>query len=118
MRVYVYFNLHKKLFSIRAMNGPMKGKVIGHASEVVLQDVTFKVSQAGRMRVLREKKKNVHAGIVGTIASWTDAPHSEIGRGVTYNPYKYEQFVTIDNDMPIMSAKFAVLVGKRITAWN
>jgi hypothetical protein len=98
MRVFVYFNLHKKCFSIKALEGERKGLVIAHRDLVVLENCRFKVSEAGRQRVLREKRKNVHAGVSGT---WTetvrdnaDFEHlSILGRAVTYNPYKYDSFV-------------------------
>lgn len=70
MRVFVYFNLHKKCWSIRAMEGNQKGRVIAHAQAVELANCTFKVSEAGRQRVLREKRKNVHAGVVGDIIAF------------------------------------------------
>ncbi len=66
MRVYVYFNLHRKCFSIKALEGAMKGRVIAHRDNVLLFHTTFKVSQAGRERVIREKRKNVHAFSVNT----------------------------------------------------
>lgn len=68
MRVFVYFNLHRKCWSIKALEGPSKGRVIGHADYVDLACVEWKVSEAGRQRVIREKKKNVHAGAIGTTA--------------------------------------------------
>ena len=37
MRVKVYFNLHKKLFSVVAMEGASKGRVIKHVSEIDLE---------------------------------------------------------------------------------
>jgi hypothetical protein len=46
-RVYVYFNLHRKLWSVRALDGPHKGRVIAHKRGVVLQDVSPRVSQSG-----------------------------------------------------------------------
>ena len=61
-RVQVYYNLHKKCLSIR-----YKGKVIEHAREVTLTDARFHVQPAGRARVLREKKKNVHAYVSGKL---------------------------------------------------
>ena len=64
MKVYVYFNLHKRCFSVKALEGQAKGLVIAYANDVVLFDPVFKVSKAGRDRVLRERKKNVHAGVV------------------------------------------------------
>jgi len=98
MKVFVYFNLHKKCFSIKALEGAMKGRVIAHRDNVLLFRATFKVSQAGRERVLREKRKNVHAGVCGT---WHDSGNDhgtlssvkERGELVTYNPYKYTTFV-------------------------
>ena len=66
MRVFVYFNLHKKCFSIKALEGADKGRVIAHRDTVVLDGCKLLVSEAGRQRVLREKRKNVHAGVSGT----------------------------------------------------
>ena len=59
-RVYVYFNLHKRMWSMR-----QSGKVIGHYHDLYLKDAKYLVSEAGRKRVLKEKKKNVHAGVSG-----------------------------------------------------
>ena len=98
MRVFVYFNLHKKCFSIKALEGDRKGRVIAHRDVVVLENCKFKVSESGRQRVLREKRKNVHAGVTGV---WMDDAREQshfefltiVGRQVTYNPYKYSSFV-------------------------
>ena len=67
MKVFVYYNLHKKLWSVKALEGPQKGRVITRSWYVTLLDAKPRVSQAGRNRVLREKRKNVHAGLVGTL---------------------------------------------------
>ena len=99
IRVFVYFNLHKKCFSIKALEGERKGLVIAHRDLVILTKCKFKVSEAGRQRVLREKKKNVHAGVTGI---WIDGDIRDekcfeflgtVGRQVTYNPYKYSSFI-------------------------
>jgi len=98
MRVFVYFNLHKKCFSIKALEGDRKGRVVAHSTTVLLEGCKFKVSEAGRQRVLREKRKNVHAGVTGV---WINGDRVEshyeflsmVGRQVTYNPYKYSSFV-------------------------
>ena len=103
MKVFVYFNLHKKCFSIKALEGAMKGRVVAHRDNVLLFHATFKVSQAGRERVLREKRKNVHAGVCGT---WHDSGTDNVtlssvkerGEVVTYNPYKYTTFVYKDDE--------------------
>lgn len=100
MKVFVYFNLHKRLFSVKALEGANKGRVIAHVDNVSLSDVTFKVSQAGRQRVLREQRKNVHAGVVGTLTPMLWGT----GLQVTYNPYKYDTFVCKDTELPILAA--------------
>jgi len=95
MKVFVYFNLHRKLWSVRNVK---TGRVIDHTDYIVLTDVKFKVSQAGRQRVLREKKKNVHAGVQGYVANDEDIKSIRIlGKqgSVTYNPYKYDSFVMV-----------------------
>lgn len=103
MRVFVYFNLHKKLWSVRALEGPDKGRVIQHATALCLADCTFKVSEAGRERVLRERQKNVHAGVVGTLVASPDAALSPSHR-ITYNPYRFSTFVNTDTLAPIYAA--------------
>ncbi|SVD12165.1 uncharacterized protein METZ01_LOCUS365019, partial [marine metagenome] len=41
MRVEVYRNLHKGCFSVRALNGEDKGRVIDHVQSIMLRDATF-----------------------------------------------------------------------------
>jgi hypothetical protein len=96
MKVFCYFNLHRKCWSIKALEGSQLGRVVAHALQVNISNATFKVSESGRQRVLREKRKNVHAGVVG---QWdgqcnADAP-AWLGEGmpVTYDPYLYSSFV-------------------------
>jgi|TARA_R110001592_G_scaffold341348_2_gene630251 hypothetical protein len=87
MRVEVYYNLHKNLFSVRH-----KGKVIAHVYNVQLEDVTFAVQAAGNRKVREEGKKNVHAFVRGTLVEQPDLFSSD-SVAVTYNPYKYTTFV-------------------------
>jgi len=62
-KVFIYRNLRDKCWSIRSLK---TRRVIGYASSIALDDVTFSVSEAGRQRVIREGRKNVHAGAIGT----------------------------------------------------
>lgn len=93
MRVFVYRNLHKKLWSVRAMEGPDKGRVILHATSLSLANCTFKVSEAGRQRVIREKRKNVHAGVQGTLVEAVSPAKCQ--RKITYDPYRFNTFVDV-----------------------
>lgn len=97
MKVFVYKNLHATrknggitVYSVKALNGPDKGRVIARSSHVLLEDVRPKVSEAGRQRVIREGRKNVHAGLVGNLRSLDRRPFH--GESITYNPYKYDGF--------------------------
>jgi hypothetical protein len=113
MRVEVYWNLHKRLFSVRALEGENKGRVIKHAYGVTLKDAKFVVQPAGRERVRREGKKNVHAFVRGRLADYDRAP--KMSYPVTYNPYMYDTFVDADNKSPVHEASIVamdVMLGK------
>ena len=64
MRVQVYWNFTRKLWSIRDKTSR---RVIQRAPGLLLTDATYHVSEAGRQRVLRDQKKNVHAYIEGEL---------------------------------------------------
>jgi hypothetical protein len=104
MRVAVYYNVHRKLFSIKALEGKSKGRVVAHIGDLALRDASFKVSEAGRERVLREGIKNVHAYIVGILAY----PNGTASKGnrVEYNPFKFSSFVWSKSRDAVHSAKW------------
>lgn len=119
MKVFVYFNLHKKCFSIKSLEGPERGRVIAHRHIVFLKDVVFKVSEAGRQRVLREKRKNVHAGVIG---QWHfDLSEQDLSlmyreRLVKYNPYQSGSFMVFHEGKatPVYSAPQAYLANGQV----
>lgn len=110
MKAMVYWNLHKKLWSIKALEGEHKGRVIAHSDAFTLTDCVFKVSEAGRQRVLRERKKNVHAGVVGTLASLGPSP-TDGGTAITYSPYRGPTFRRADTDEPVARAAWVCGTG-------
>lgn len=123
MKVFVYFNLHRKCLSVKALEGPQKGRVVAHAKAVALSGVTFKVSEAGRQRVIREQRKNVHGGVVGQWDGHGDARMPfEFGNAdvsvtvVTYNPYKAATFVERATGAPMLQADMAYVIGSTIWA--
>ena len=114
MKVFVYWNLHKLVWSVKALEGKDKGRVIRHTKEITLYACTFKVSQAGRQRVLREQCKNVHAGVVGKWIGGTEGiAFKEYYFPVTYNPYKYETFVHRETQEPVMHAGCVYMTDNR-----
>ena len=115
-KVRVYFNFHKKLFSVQEkVDG--RWKVVNHTNTIYLHNVSFKVSEAGRQRVLREKKKNVHAFIEGERLPFVPSSFT-YDSTVTYNPYKNPTF-TISNhyNKPIDKAKYVAIVDGMVRAF-
>jgi hypothetical protein len=96
-RVYVYFNLHKKVWSVR-----QSGKVVEHTKNIMLKDCRFLVSEAGRKRVLREKKKNVHAGVSGYVVDSIPEYKVYSEAKLTYNPYVHKGFVAVNDPYEIV----------------
>jgi hypothetical protein len=110
--VDVYFNLHKRLWSVRDRK---TRRVVAHLDGITLSDVTFKVSAAGNERVRAEGRKNVHAFARGTVVatvSFYGPSQSEPATFITYNPYENTTFVRKDTGTPIHTAPMAWL-GKR-----
>ena len=105
MRVEVYFNLHKHLFSVRSARS---GRVILHTDRVHIHNPEFVVREGGRQRVLREGKKNVHAFVRGDATYFSDKDRPMLDN-VGYNPYKYDSFVKWIDKSPVRKAKRAYL---------
>ena len=100
IKVEVYFNLHKRVFSIRSCR---TGRVIHHAKHVHIVNPKFVVREGGRQRVLRERKKNVHAFVRGNLTAFKDNP-SRLADTIGYNPYKYDSFVNVTDEEPVYKA--------------
>ena len=128
MRLEAYYNLHKKCISARPIGGSVK-----HYEFLSLDDASFSVQPAGRKKVLKEKKKNVHAFVRGNLLTSgepyqrrhdydgvnidlsvdrfrEDARYDE----VTYNPYKYESFVRKHNEQVVKYAPHVWIIDKHI----
>ena len=134
MRVEVYFNLHKKLWSVRDLS---TGLVVGHVDEIAIKDPSFAVQPAGRRKVLREGRKNVHAFVRGERIERPQLTADDVWFGsnpVYYNPYKCctacgtlelcagldtcrATFITKPEGAPIHGAGLATLSGRAVTAY-
>lgn len=120
MKCFVYRNLRKGgvVYSIRALEGDYRGKVIAYASALHMENVYFQVHQSGQVRARREKQRNVHAGLVGDV-TWIAEyemrlPNDLVTEGyermtggdlVTYNPWRFDTFVHKHSSEPIVYAK-------------
>jgi hypothetical protein len=107
MRVFCYRNLHHKgvIWSVRDVRS---GLVVDRAKRVVIKDAQLAVSTAGRLKVLKERRKNVHAGVRGerlkrlpkNLTGWVKA---------RYNPYEVNSFVLTDTGESVFAVRYAVL---------
>lgn len=106
MIVQIYKNLHltraakTPVYSVRDKK---TRKVIRWVSEICLKNCKFKVSEAGRQRVLKTKSKNVHSVIEGEICK----SNFFVGRKIYYNPYKTDQFTDLTTGEKVYNCKFA-----------
>ena len=116
-KVEVYWNLHKKCWSIRHAHG----KLIAyrpHRNYLEMQDVAWVVQQGGRERVLREGKKNVHAFARGVLKDFCDEELrfyvDDEPKHVTYNPFKHNHFTDRKTGEPVRTSDLAVMGSKTV----
>jgi len=118
----VYRNLHKNCFSVR-QNGRVVEYINDENDIAELHNVTFAVQPAGRAKVLKEKKKNVHAFVRGNLhMTIRHDRRSDLdgwdqfyvwAREVKYNPYKMDSFYYVDTEEPVKYAdKVLIYYGK------
>jgi hypothetical protein len=94
----IYRNLHKGNFSIQSYIEDKRGyRVTDRASTVILVDCTFRIYEAGRQKVIKEKRKNVHAYVEAISYRHIkgDVDVSSL-REIYYNPYNLDSFVYKD----------------------
>ena len=114
--VFIYRNVRIHKYSIRSHATKI---VVGHSSTVVLLGPKFIVSEAGRQRVLRQKVKNVHAGVRGGLyeENMDISPYTKEKYRVYYNPYKTKGFTNKDGQI-IAAAEIAVLTENGVFAYG
>ena len=115
-RVRIYRNLNKGSLSVKDWDrqSDTYGKVIDRPNAFFVSHPRFVVSKAGRDRVLREKRKNVHAFVQGhPVKGYRKAVllqqhrfNPKKGKRVYYNPYESEWF-TDDNGNSVHEANWA-----------
>jgi hypothetical protein len=124
-RVEVYRNLDYRddtVYSVRTTHDRL---VCRYVKGIVIKGAIFAVGPKGNQRVRDEKRKNVHAVVRGNWLTYSDhdanvpMPSSKdmlretktmaledenigwVWSRITYDPYKYKTFVTVDDEKPI-----------------
>lgn len=114
MKAKVYRNLHRNCFSV--MRDKTR-RVESHQQVVFMKNVTFKVSSIGRSRVLREKRKNVHAFVCGEVAKKIVFPNLQ-PKEAFYNPYMVEKFTDVESAKSVEKASCVLLAPGKIYYWE
>lgn len=106
---YLYRNLHTNTFSIR-----FKGLVIKHPTSLIMNNVSFKVNENSRKRVVKEKRKNVHAFL--TFDGYEEVKFIDISnkKEIYYDPYIYKNFIIKSTKKPIFEIKTAYGFNNKI----
>ena len=105
--VRVFKNLKHGCYSIM-----QRGVICASAREVRLTDVEFRVGERGRQRMIRERRRNVHAFAVGRLVDFVH-PDDERniarldGRGAFYDPYRFDSFVDAETNEPVRAVSAA-----------
>lgn len=112
-RVMVYYNLHKHTFSVQK-----SGLVLLHVDYIKLKDVEFRVRAGGREKVNLEKRKNVHAFVIGNVVDFCEFPCDTLpeetdGKVITYNPYLNKSFVVKETGEPIFNAEEINMINRK-----
>jgi hypothetical protein len=110
----IYRNLTRKMWSVKS-NFSGKEKVTGYAQEGFLYgNVTFRVSESGRQRVIREGKKYVHAYVSAKTLDQSADPRNNPETcwiRVSYNPKKNITFIHLDTGEAIQTAAAVYLTA-------
>tara|TARA_R100000231_G_C5226314_1_gene135170 strand:- start:80 stop:460 length:381 start_codon:yes stop_codon:yes gene_type:complete len=121
-KVAIYRNLQKNCLSVQSRERVDYGKVIAYCKSIFVKRPKFIVREKGRLKVLEEGRKNVHAFIVGECPSlklWSWLRDIKMGGNSTtkvfYNPYKYSTFVDKDGN-PVHKARAVVVNTNYIQA--
>ena len=99
-KYYIYRNLHTGGFSVK-----YRGIVLERITDFLAVNAVFKVSELGRQRVIKDKRKNVHAYIACDYYSTLPCTSREILREITYNPYKGNTFINKADNTPVYCAR-------------
>lgn len=125
-KIYVYRNLRKDCYSIKIL-----GKVRHRVNWIVIDGslpeapLGFQVSVKGRMRVLNEGRKNVHAYVWAYDVCLNEKITKDLFLGnekncvkIRYDPYYYGYFYEMKNHLEVVGAEMVYLTPKGIFAEN
>ncbi|MBL8605191.1 MAG: hypothetical protein JNK72_24890 [Myxococcales bacterium] len=114
----VYRNLHACPAAWSVKDRKL-GRVGAVTQAVMLANAVGRIGKKVQEKVRRERRKAVHAFIVGTVTSPELAPRNPAAEGwveVTYNPYLFDTFVMKANGRPFPGSQY-VYAGPDMKLW-
>lgn len=116
----IYKNLHKSTSNYSVYSVRHNGKVIDYMSHLELADCKLIVQKSGRKRVLKEKRKNVHAFIrcqdlrplnKHELTSLNSLDENNL---INYDPYKKPFFYKVKCGSTIEYAEKLIILNSKI----
>lgn len=96
----IYKNLHRDGWSIKALDGLHRGKVVGHAQVVALTGCTMRVGKAAAARIAAGHAREVHAWVTGIMAPVELRDPVRL----VYHPHERPEFYAADTGQAIWEA--------------
>jgi hypothetical protein len=87
--------------------------LIGHTDNLVIKCPRFYVSERGRQRVLKNKRKNVHAYCEGILAS-SSLPTLPPLKEIYYCPYSQSYFSWKETGLQLITADLIVVIDNQV----
>lgn len=101
----IYYNLHKGGFTVQHWVDGKGWRKLDTIDSLVAHNATFKISENGRQKVIKERRKNVHAFILCTSFYSVKTTRDFFKRELYYNPYKTAAFIDreTENAVPFIA---------------
>jgi len=108
MNVDVYKNLNNGKWSVLDRKTRL---LYQHADQFVVRNATFAVQPAGRQRVIKDERKNVHAFVRGEYGAdhFDGLNKADFPIRISYNPYKADHFIKTDTKEKVTEADIVLL---------
>ena len=87
-------------------------KVLDHSVSVRIDNAVFNVRAGGQARARKEKRRNVHAFVEGTLSKVLKGEKASLSSEwveVTYNPFHTDTFIEKTTGRAVVSADIAIL---------
>ena len=104
VKIYRNLNARNHNFSIKQNN-----KVVGHTNNLTLENCQMIINRKAQIRIRKNKKKEVHAFICGTII---EGNLKYCDNRLIYNPYINDEFKDKNGD--VFTAKFIQIINDKV----